>query len=131
MNKKKPTKTLAERSLLPLCIRFRAEDLESIRLAAAYVGEAATVWVREIILMRVRRKEEGLKDPPLKYEMEGLGRPFSIRFRPSDFKKVAQCAAREDRSATVWARAVVVEYASRPRLTRQERQDRAASTGDL
>jgi hypothetical protein len=114
-------KPLAERSLTPLCIRFRAKDLEAIRFAAARSAEAVTVWVREIILMHVTRVESGMESPPLKFEMDGLGKPFSIRFRPADYKRVARCAAREDRSSTAWARAIVVEYASRPRVTKEQR----------
>jgi hypothetical protein len=125
------TLPLTERSLLPLCIRFRDEDLEVIRVAAARNNEAVTVFIREAALVRVVRQANGLEVPPLKYEVDGnLGKPYSIRFRPADFKQVSRCAAAEDRSATAWVRAVAIEFARRPQLTRRQREERAIAVGE-
>lgn len=114
---KKPKKTVAERALTPLSLRFREEDLEAIRMAAAKNDEGMTIFVRNAILLRVARLENGLEVPVLRFEADGkLGQPMSVRFRPADFKKVSRAAAFDDRNPTQWARAVAVEFAMRKRI---------------
>jgi hypothetical protein len=115
-------KSLAERSKTPICIRFRAKDLETIRYAAARSNEPVTLFVREAVLLRIERKEQGLDVPILRYdERVGYGKPFSVRFQLDDFRRVAKAAAEEDRSVPSWARAVAVEFANRRKTSCSER----------
>jgi hypothetical protein len=109
-------KTITERALTPLSLRFREEDLDAIRAAAAKNDEGMTIFVRNAILLRVERLDAQLAVPALRFEADGkLGQPMSVRFRPADFKRVARWAANDDRTATAWARAVAVEFALRKR----------------
>lgn len=114
---------MTERALTPLCIRFRPQDLEALRLVAAKQGEGATVFLRELVMMRVVSIESDLSVPRLRYTSNGVvGAPISIRFRPPEYKRAARIAAQEGVPFGLWARAVALEYISRKTVQRQERQ---------
>ena len=136
MIKKKAAKTVTERSLTPLCIRFRPQDLEAVRLAAAKQGEAATVWIREVVMLRVVAIEEELDVPKLKFEKAGtLTEPISIRFRPAEYRRAARAATQEGCPLSLWARATALEYVQRPGKMpsvrdKERERERAAAVGE-
>lgn len=132
MTKKKAVKTVTERSLYPLCIRFRSQDLEAVRLAAAKQGEAATVWLREVVMLRVVAIEEELDVPKLKFERSGtLNEPISVRFRPAEYKRAARAATQEGCPLSLWARAIALEYVQRPgKMPSVRNSERASAAGE-
>jgi len=130
----KTKKSVTERSLTPLCIRFRPQDLEAVRTAAAKSMEAATVFLREVIMLRAVASEDELELPKLKYEKTGtLSEPISIRFRPAEYRRAARAATREGVPFSLWARAVALEYVMRPKapsIRERGKQERDAAVGE-
>lgn len=107
-------KTVTERSLTPLCIRFRPQDLEAVRIAAAKQMTGGTIFIREAVMMRVVAIEEELDLPKLTFASDGtLSEPISVRFRPSDYRRAARAATREGVPLSLWARAISIEYVQR------------------
>jgi hypothetical protein len=125
MTKKKP-------GLYPLCIRFRSQDMEAIRLAAAKQGEATTVWIREVVMLRVVAIEEELDVPKLKFEKSGtLNDPISVRFRPAEYKRAARAATQEGCPFSHWARAIALEFVQRPgKIPSVRNSERASAAGE-
>lgn len=127
----KKNMTVTKRSLYPLCIRFRAQDLEAVRVAAARQSEAATVWIRGIVMLRVVAIEEELDVPQLKFEKTGtLTEPISVRFRPAEYRRAARAATQEGCPLSLWARATVLEYVQRGKAPSVRERDRAAAVGE-
>jgi hypothetical protein len=116
-------KSVTERSLTPLCLRFRTQDLEAARTVAAKSAEAVTVFLREIIMTRVVSIESEISVPKLAYGKTGtVNESISIRFRPAEYRRAARVAARDGVPFSLWGRAVVLEFISRKTVPRQERQ---------
>jgi hypothetical protein len=130
----RPKKTITEKSLMPLCLRFRPQDLAVVRTAAAQASEAATVMLREIIMLRVVASEDELDLPKLTYDKTGtLSEPISVRFRPAEYRRAARAATREGVTFSLWARAVVLEYVMRakaPSIRGSVGRDRATAVGE-
>jgi hypothetical protein len=124
-------KTVTERSLAPLAIRFRPKDLEAVRVAAVRQGEAATVLLREAIMLRVVAIEGELDVPKLKFTKSEsvLSDVISVRFRPAEYRRAARAATSEGVSFGLWARAIALEYIQRQRVPlrdeTREARDRA------
>jgi hypothetical protein len=120
------TPRVVNRNKTPLSVRFTEKDLAGLRQTAARRGEIATVFVREAVLLRVEAMEGGIQVPKLNFEVAGVmgvknGEPavsetISVRFRPSDFRRVAHQAAVEGQPPGPWVRAIVVEYIARQKL---------------
>ena len=131
---KMPKKSVTERSLTPLCLRFRAQDLEAVRAVAAKASEAATVMLREIIMTRVVAIESEIDVPKLTYGKNGVvSESISVRFRPAEYKRAARVAARDGVPFSLWGRAVVLEYVQRskvPTIRGNGRQERDAAVGE-
>jgi len=126
-------KTVTEQSLMPLCLRFRAQDLEAVRAAAAKNAEACTVFIREVVMTRVVAIESEIDVPKLMYGKNGVvSESISIRFRPAEYKRAARVAARDGVPFSLWGRAVVLEYVQRPKVPsiRNGRQERDAAVGE-
>jgi hypothetical protein len=126
-------KSVNERSLTPLCLRFRSQDLELVRAVAAKASEAATVFLREVIMTRVVAIESEIDVPKLTYGKNGVvSESISIRFRPAEYKRAARVAARDGVPFSLWGRAVVLEYVQRPKVPsiRNGRQERDAAVGE-
>jgi hypothetical protein len=127
-------KSVSERSLTPLCLRFRTQDLEAVRAVAAKASEAATVMLREIIMTRVVAIESELDVPKLTYGKNGVvSESISVRFRPAEYKRAARVAARDGVPFSLWGRAVVLEYVLRskaPSIRSNGRQERDAAVGE-
>jgi hypothetical protein len=128
MVKKKP-------GLYPLCIRFRSQDLEAIRLAATKQGEVPTVWLRGVVMLRVVAIEEQLDVPKLKFDKTGtLTDPISVRFRAAEYRRAARAATQEGCPFSHWARAIALEYIQRGKVPsardRERDRDRATAVGE-
>jgi hypothetical protein len=128
-------KSVSERSLTPLCLRFRAQDLEAVRAVAAKSAEACTVFLREVIMTRVVAIESELDVPKLTYGKNGVvSESISIRFRPAEYKRAARVAARDGVPFSLWGRAVVLEYVQRPKVPSirggNGRQERDTAVGE-
>lgn len=127
----RPKKNVTERSLMPLCLRFRPQDLAAVRTAAAAASEAATVMLREIVMLRVTAIEDEIDVPKLTYEKTGtLSEPISVRFRPAEYRRAARAAAREGVMFSLWARAVVLEYVMRAKAPSIRGSARQAAVGE-
>jgi len=106
-----------DRNKTPLCVRFRPEDLDTIRLAASRRREAATVLIREWVMMRVVAIERGLKVSKIDFAApgDGVGDPISVRFRQTDYDRLLAQAVVEGCGPSQWVRAVAIDSAQRAR----------------
>ncbi len=133
MIKKTATATATKRALDPLAIRFRPKDLDAIRVVAMKQHEAATVMIREAIMLRVTAIEGDLKVPRLRFakqENGSLSEIISIRFRPSEYRRAARAAASEGIRFGLWARAIALEYIQNPRTTSRTVMTRERAVGE-
>jgi hypothetical protein len=113
--------TTVKHELSPLAIRFRPKDLEAIRLAAVKQHEAATVMIREAIMLRVMALEGELDVPKLEFaehKKGNLSETISIRFRPAEYRRAARAATSEGVRFGLWARAIALEYIQREYIQR-------------
>ena len=101
----------------PFCLRFKAKDLENIRLAAAKQGEIVTTYIREAAMSRVVAMEAGVRVPKLRFELFGhddpVGEQVSVRFPPDIFQRIVRQAAEEGQLPSSWIRSVAIEFANR------------------
>jgi hypothetical protein len=122
--KKTTTATTVKHELAPLAIRFRPKDLEAIRFAAVKQHEAATVMIREAIMLRVMALEGELDVPKLEFaehKKGNLSETISIRFRPAEYRRAARAATSEGVRFGLWARAIALEYIQRVRVPMRDR----------
>jgi predicted DNA binding CopG/RHH family protein len=89
-------------------VRFRSNEVDIVKTAAAMDGVKYTTWIRESALLCA---ESGTYKLSRVSDETGLNLVVAVRFSPDEMRRTETVAAKDGMTSSAWIRSCVVEFA--------------------